>query len=182
VLGSRYGAQLILSGSAKAHLSSTREAYGVPVYSFSGTLSLKAIHADTGDILAVLNQTGVAYSGNPDEAARDALGKAWETGRDDFFRTIMERWRSSVLNTADITVIVSKCEPGRRVDLKKQLKSVDGVKDLFEHSYRGGVCEFTLRVDGAFVKTLDESIASAVPELVLTAKTGNRLDFELAGE
>lgn len=181
VMGSRFGAELILTGVAQAKLASQKEAYGVPVFSYSCNLSLKALNADTGDIIAILNESGTAYAGSQKEAAQKGLSQAWENSRDAFFKNIMEKWRSSVVNLSEITIIVSKCQPEIRIEMKRKLKAIDGVKNLNEKSYKNGVCELTAEIDGAMVKNLDENISVSIPELILTSKTSNRMDFEVKG-
>ena len=182
VLGNRYGAELILTGSAQSKLASSKEAYGAPVFSYSANLSLKAISSDTGEILAIMNESGTAFAGSQKEASIKALSQAWENGRDGFFKTIMEKFRSSVVNSQEVTIIVSKCTPDLRPDIKKKLAGAEGIKNLNEKSFKDEVCEFTADVDGAMVKDLDEKISETIPELVLTGKTANRLDFQIKNE
>ncbi|OVE74089.1 hypothetical protein BVX93_00490 [bacterium B13(2017)] len=180
VLGSRFGAELILSGTAKASLGSEREAYGVPVFTYSGNLSVKAINSDTGDIIAVMSQSGNGHGGSPQDASQKALKEAWEAGRDTFFKNLMEKWRSSVLNYSEIILFVSKCSPKRRKKLKQELKTIGGIIKANEKSYSDGVCEFVLNVDGTVVKTLYEKIENVIKDLLLTSKTSNRIDFEVS--
>ncbi len=178
-LGNRFGAELILTGFAQTRMASQREAYGVPVYNYTGSLSLKAINADTGEILAIMNENAAAYGGNQKEASIKALSQVWESGREDFFATLMEKWRSSVLNSTEMTLIVSRCVPEARAGIIEKLKSVDGIKRLTEKSYKDGVCEFSADVDGTYANSLDQKVAEILPQLVLTGKTANRLDFEV---
>ncbi|EKD28601.1 MAG: hypothetical protein ACD_79C00264G0002 [uncultured bacterium] len=178
-LSTRYGAQLIITGTAAAKLGGQREAYGIPVFNYFGNLNLKAINADTGDILAVLTQSGKSFNGNAIEAASTAVVDAWKTGNEAFFTTIMEKFRSSVLNVSEMTLIISKLVPQKRTDILTRLKTVDGIMDLNEKSYSAGVCEISLNVDGVLAKNIDEKISSKIPELMLVSKTPNRVDFEL---
>lgn len=178
-LGNRFGAELVLTGFAQTKMASQREAYGVPVYNYTGSLSLKAINADTGEILAIMNENATAYGGSQKEASIKALSQVWESGREGFFATLMEKWRSSVLNSTEMTLIVSKCLPEARSGIIEKLKTVDGIKRLTEKSYKDGVCEFSAEVDGTYANTLDQKVAEFLPQLILTGKTANRLDFDL---
>ena len=181
-LGNRFGADLILSGIAQTKMSDQREAYGVPVYTYTGSLSLKAVSADTGEILASLNEDGMAHAGNQREASVKALSGAWEKGQEAFWGTLMEKWRSSVLNTSEMILIVSKCSPAKRPEILNKLMSVEGIQKLNEKSYKNEVSEFTCTVDGVMVSSLEQKITEACGELILTAKTPNRLDFEVKAE
>ncbi|MBN2144846.1 MAG: hypothetical protein JW774_09510 [Candidatus Aureabacteria bacterium] len=181
-LGNRFGAELIISGNAQAQLSSQTTAYNVPVYAFSGTLAFKAIDANSGAVLSILNETETGRGGNPAQASQQAFTKAWEKGRDAFFGTLMEKWRSSVLNTTDMILVVSKCSAEKRTELKDKLSSVEGIKDCIEKTFNNGVCEFALEVDGAVAGSLDEKIVESIPDLSLTVKTGDRLDFEFKAD
>jgi hypothetical protein len=178
-LKSRYGADLILKGSASGQLASQTTAYGVPVFVYSATLSLKAFQADTGVILASFTESTVGRAGSIQEASQKALSEAFEKNREGFLKSILEAWRDSVLNTSEILVTVSKCSSEKRNAIMTGLKSIEGVKNLHENNYQNEHSELSLEVDGAAVKTLDQKIVESIPGLVLISKSGNRLDFEI---
>jgi len=181
-LASRFGAELIISGKAAASLASQREAYGVSVYAYTVSLSLKAINTDTGGILASLNTTKTEHSGSPLEASQKALSSGWEEEADKFFKKIIEKWRSNVLNYSKITMIISNCSPTERMQIKKKLKTVTGIQGLDEKSFKNNVCEFVIKVEGTYIKMIDDNISEALPELLLTSKSANRIDFEISNE
>jgi hypothetical protein len=178
-LKSRYGADLILKGSASSQLASQTTAYGVPVYAYSATLSLKAFQADTGAILASFTETTLGRAGSANEASQKALTQAFEKNRDAFIQSILEAWRNSVLNTTEIMVTFSKCSADKRTAIMTGLKSVDGVKNIADKNYQNSTSELSLEVDGSAASTLDQKIVESIPGLLLTSKSGNRLDFEV---
>ncbi len=178
-LKSRYGADLILKGNASSQLASQTIAYGVPVYAYSATLSLKAFQADTGVILASFTETTLGRAGSANEASQKALSQAFEKNRDVFLQSILEVWRNSVFNTSEIMVTFSKCPADKRSVIMTALKSVDGVKNVRENNYKNSISELSLEVDGSAIKTLDQKIIESIHGLLLTSKSGNRLDFEV---
>lgn len=178
-LKARYGADLILKGNATSQLASQTTAYGVPVYAYSATLSLKAFQADTGAILASFTESTMGRAGSVNEASQKALTQAFEKNHDAFLNSILEAWRNSVLNTAEIMVTFSKCSADKRQAILDVLKSVDGVKNISDKNYQNSISELSLEVDGSAAKTLDQKIVESIPGLLLTSKSGNRLDFEV---
>lgn len=179
ILGARYGAELLITGVAEGRMGSINESYGVKVYSCSSTLNIKAVSSDTGALLSVLSGTETAHSGNPEAAAEEAVKKVWDKNKENFFKEIMEKFRTSVLNDTEITFIISKCSPQSRIDLKKRLAKINGITKVFENSYKTSVMELNVFVEGTSAKNIDEKIYEEIPELLLVTKTGNRIDFEV---
>ena len=180
-LAARYGAEFIITGSAKLSEGSMSVSYGIPVYASSATLSLKAVDADTGRILAILNGTGNGWGGTPEQASQEALKTLFDEKKEAFFRALMESFREEVFNTLSVTLMISNCAPKDRKPVKAGLKSVPGILSLSEKSYANETLELAATIDATALPTMEERISGRFPHFLLTSKTDQRMDFDISG-
>ncbi|PIE70767.1 MAG: hypothetical protein CSA22_06370 [Deltaproteobacteria bacterium] len=179
VMGARYGAELLITGTVTFDPGKAADAYGVPVYSTHTRIHLKAIQTDTGLVVARLSGQETGWGPTPGNAGSEAAETIWNAKKEAFVNEILEQWRSEVLNNLELTLIISNCTPRLRRDLLKRLRSVPGVLSLDERTYMNGISECNATVEGTVIDSLEDRIAAVVPELVLMARSGYRFDFEV---
>ena len=130
-LGRRIGAEVLILGEASAELGSVSEAHGVKVYSYSISVTVKAIKTDTAEIIAVekvsttkrgggtTGETGVARAGLS-EAAAKIYPKLMDK--------VIEAWRSEVYNVTKVEIILQNADDEDRGVFIENLKGISGVE------------------------------------------------------
>ncbi|MBU0995557.1 MAG: hypothetical protein KJ737_23935 [Proteobacteria bacterium] len=178
-LATRFGAELLITGSSKLSKGAETRSYGIPVYACSATLNLKAVDMDTGKVLALLSGTGTGWAGTSEAAGQEALQTLFDEKKDTFLKDLMETWRKEVYNSLPMTLIISKCPPQKRKELKTGLKKVAGIISISEKSYTNETLEFNLEINATSMPSLEEHIEDQFPDFLLTSKTDQRMDFEI---
>jgi len=178
-LGSRIGAEVVITGSASADFMEKSKPYGVSVFAYSAKANAKAIKTDTAEVIAIASADSIKRAGGRNITANEALSDCGQKLAKQLIHDIVEKWRSEVYNYVDIQVFFSQVDSEKRIAILKDLKAIRGVNEVNEKSFTNSLLELDIKVEGAAVKVIDKKIQEKMPYLKLKNKTANRLDFEV---
>jgi len=145
-LGKKVGAEVVLAGKALAKATEV-EAFGTKIRSQQATVTMKAIRANTGDVIAVSTAQG-KYAHIDDVAGGTiAIQKACETVSQDLMNKIIGKWQTEVASGATITLNVKNVKDFTQLArFKGSLKiAVRGINSVVQRDFSDGFA--TLEVD-----------------------------------
>jgi hypothetical protein len=145
-LAKKVGAELVLAGKAFAKATEV-ELYGTKIRSQQATVTIKAIRANTGDVVAVSTAQG-KYSHIEDVAGGTlAIQKACETVSKDLIEKILAKWSTEISSGTTITLNVKNVRDFAQLsDFRGSLKTVvRGINSVVQRDFSDGFA--TLEVD-----------------------------------
>lgn len=183
-LGRRMGADILILGEASAELGNVSEAHGVKVYSYTVSVTVKAIKTDTAEIIAVAkpDPENVRGGGTKGETAiaREALAKAGNKLYKKLTDDIVEKWRSEVYNVGKFQIILQNADDEDRGTFTKNLKAIEGVEKVIQRDVVEDTTIFDVLAMGSAIKTLpDKVMAMKDLPLELKDKSQNRMKIAI---
>lgn len=142
------GAEVVLVGKAIA--TSAGQIMGTPMKSIQATVSLRAINVDNGEILATSTLKKVVGNVDLNVGGTKALKELGMKAADDIFGKILARWTKDVNGPQTYKVTAKGFKKSR--DARKLIDAlktgVEGVKQVRRRSYKKGVAELEVVMEG----------------------------------
>lgn len=158
-LGKQFGAEVIITGSAKADFASEEDLYGVKVFMYGAATSFKVVRTDNAATLVsdnVSTRKGArAKTSGGADALRDAGAQAAKKIQDG----IVAKWGREVADSQSINLEVSNISFAQRTKLTAEIKNLKTVKDVQERTFASKVATYTVDVKGQandFAKGISE--------------------------
>lgn len=143
-IGKLSNIDVIIYGRAVAKLYG--RVAGSEMRSAQANISLRAVDADDGRVLASGEKHAASVHIDTMTAGNDALKKAADELADSMIATILGTWKQEVNNGELVKITVDNIQSaGELVELKDQLMSTSGVQEVYERSIGKG--EATMDVD-----------------------------------
>jgi hypothetical protein len=183
-LGKRFGADIVIVGTATSALMDTSSPHGVAVFHCDAQASARAIKTDTAQVIASESvDSGRVVKGGRATAAREAVKIAAEKLAGEMSNKIIENWRSEVFNTVVVEIVATDANNDKREAFKKDLAGIRGVKSVNERSWADELLVLDVVIDGAIWGNFEQLIRE-LPDVgvELTGKTQNRIDVKLKGK
>jgi hypothetical protein len=158
-LAFKLGAEILIIGKAFSEKSSGTLTSGV-VVNINARIDIKAIRADTGEIIWADSQTARATDSTELIASKKALAKAGQ----ELAPRISAKIISADYRTAGSRIEVVLAYPGGKLSLsdakkfKEGLKKVEGVKEIIDREFNAGVALFDVVYQGSangFAEAID---------------------------
>lgn len=176
-LGHQYGAEVVLHGSVEIS-SNAFTMSGIEMHSNRVIASVKAINADTGDVIASESETGSAPGLKDDvkSITEEATSKVAKRLVEDIF----ERWSSELTNTVTVKLCISGLETYHDLVKFKECLSeaIKGYRELYQRSYSRGAAELELEVRGNIQGVADDLSSVSLDErrIRILGITPNRIE------
>jgi len=147
-IGRQAGAEIILTGTAEAKFGGSQETYGVALQMFDANVDLRAIRTSTGQIIA--SESAHAVRGSPSrstQAGRDALIFAADKISTSLIVSTFRKWIDDLQTGVEVRIVatVEDEDFDLLMDFEDALERIDGVSELNERSFRGGIAEIDVK-------------------------------------
>ena len=180
-IGLQYGAEVIIVGEAFSEFATSGGVLGSMI-SCRARVEARAIRTDTGEIIAADGKHAAGIDVSENIAGKKALQNAGDQLGDYLITQILSRWRSDVVDTTTVQLIISGVDYQQFAKFKMLLKdSVRGVKAIHQRTFSGkmGVLDIDLKGDP---QALADELALkdfGNFKVAITNFTSNRLDLEV---
>ncbi len=149
VVGSKYGAEMLLLGSAQAVTS--RVAVGdITINSNQVVISVRLLRADTGEIEASETRRAVKPHVNSLTGIQMATDEASETLVSDLVERIVKIFREQIYNVASVKLIILGLQDyGQLQEVIRLISNnVRGVQEVYQRNYAMGKAELEVELSG----------------------------------
>ena len=182
-VGRQFGAELLILGDGSAELGDVLKSYGgVTAYTYTGHVTVKAIIADTGEIIysgsAESSETGGGGTQGKSQIARAALKNAAKKIADKAVREVLEKWRTEVYNVARIRVTAVAPDQEELDKFKAELEKINGVEQVSERESFAGVSIYDVMVQAAVKKDFDKRVVK-IEGVTIKSKTAGTLRIDI---
>ncbi len=185
-LGRRFGAEVLILGEASAELGEVRTAHGVKIYSYTASVTAKAIKTDTAKVIAVVEEMASARGGGTKgegAIAREALKEAGDKITEKLMAKIVEVWRDEVYNVQTVEILLFNADGEEQKRFVQGLNSIDGVEKVVERMVEETTAIYDVLVAGVIKKDLaDKVLGIEGLALTLRGKTANRIKVMVEDE
>ncbi len=146
-------AQVVIFGHAQAR--STDAVHGI--YSGQANISLRALKADTGEVIAAANSHAAVAFIDASTANTKALKKAAGDISKKLIGQIIDQWKSEFSGSRNISLVVKGVKYSDVKEFRGWLpKHVRGVKAVHQRNVKGGMAELDLEIQGSAEDLADE--------------------------
>ncbi len=181
--GLKYGAQVVITGKSYSKNAGGR-LYGTRMQSIQATLQARVLRTDTGRIISSRSATGAQVHIDELQGGALAIKEASERLADDLMQDIVSTWRGEVYGRSqEITLMISGLVSYRHLAAVKRFleKETQGVREVHQKSYTGGVAELMLDYGGKSSNIADNLSTRKFTGFRLepTNVTPNRVDVKV---
>jgi len=180
-MAAAFKADVVIRGVAEAKRAGTTDLAGRPVNKYSATLSVRAYHADSAQMLMSNSYTGVLMS-TLENAGDEALKKCAEDNAGRILQDIGEAWRQRQNVRRICQVTLEGCTREDFKAFETALRKVDGVQDVRLKELVNSVCQ--AEVDWSYdlerlIRRIEELKIDGT-SYVVTEQTHDRVTFKIA--
>ncbi len=181
--GLKYGAQVVITGKAFSKNAGGR-LYGTRMQSIQATLQARVVRTDTGKVISSRSATGTQAHIDELQGGALAIKEASTKLSDDLIRDIVRQWSGEVYGRSqEITLMISGLVSYRHLSAIKRFlqKETQGVREVHQKSYTGGVAELLLDYGGKSSNIADNLATRQFTGFRLepTNITPNRVDVKV---
>lgn len=177
--GARYGAQIVVVGSATCGQPEPTDIYGIRHTFYHVSVEVRAIRTDDAGIIASESADVRKGSTNPHGAAKDALRQAGTEAGLKLVDAVMKSWQQRATMGRRIQVMIANCGFREYRLLKETLNKVDGINHVFPKEYANSVAMFDVEA-GIDAETLaDRMLDIKGINLEVTQALPNRIDLKV---
>lgn len=149
-LAARFGADVIVTGKGTAQSTGAMNSGGYggitsTMHAFQSLLELRAIRADTGEIIAANSSQGKGIMNNEVLAGKKAMEDAAAKIAPFFLKEVT---KIPAAADAKIQLKVAGLDFGTVLDFEEALGMTDGVKGVFQNEFAGGRAVFEVEYSG----------------------------------
>jgi len=181
-LGAQADADVVIFGQALAKLAG--QVGGTAIKSVQANVSLRAVDADTGRILATAQENAPGAHIDEVTAGSQALKQASRKAAQDLMGKIVQGWSKEVAGAAEVRLSVRGVKTygdltGLITMLKQDIRGVDAVHHRSVSSDRGAEIDIEYRGNGQGLA--DELLGRILPgfTMKITNVTANRVEITL---
>ncbi|MBN2384373.1 flagellar assembly protein T N-terminal domain-containing protein [bacterium] len=147
VIARKLGAEVIIAGNAVAEAGDTIA--GSNMHSCNADVSVRAIRADTGEIIATASKHAVKPHISTQSGNNEALRAAAEEVANELIDQIIERWQQDVYQTNAASIFIVSADAAEVQDFKEfLLTQVRGVSAVYIRDLSGQSATLDLELKG----------------------------------
>jgi len=173
----RFGAQLFVSGSTSATLTSSRSVYGVEMHRYGSDGDIKCYRSDTAQLLAARNATGYSADRTSHVAAKKALSALGDRIGPQVRDDILNFWSDVLQGRGELVLEVEDLSFPQYLKLKKALEGIEQIKDV-SASYSNKIAKCSIQSD-VRAEALAEKLVEKVLNLEITDVSQNVIKAKL---
>lgn len=180
-IAKRFGAQLFITGMAKATAADVRDVGGLVLHNYEGDANIKCFRTDTAQMLSAV--PGIPTKG-VQRAARSAAKQALDNQAQQIaprvVADVLRFWMDCLAGRGEVQLHVDGCSFKQYMALKKALQTMKDVKDVtVKYANKQAECsiESSIRAE-----TLAEKIAEAITDLEITDVSQNVIKAKAKAE
>lgn len=174
-------ADVVIAGRAEARRAGSSELAGRTIYKWSATLSVRAYHTDSAQLLMSNSYSATAASVNQNAGGDEALKKCAEDNAGAVLRDIGESWRKRQNVRRSLQITLEKCSRDDYKAFEEAARHIDGIQSVRLRELVNNVCQ--VEIDWAFdlerLVTRIESLRIGNTTYAVTEQTHDRATFKL---
>ncbi len=183
-LAAMYGSfksDVIITGKAEARASGTSELAGRTIYKWSATISIRAYHTDSAQMLMANSYTATATSVNPNAGGNDALKKCADEYSGAILREMAEAWRKRQQVRRTVQVTLENCTRADYMAFEEAIRAMDGVQGIRMRELVKEVCQTEIEwsYDNERLISRIEELKVGATRYTVTEQTHDRVTFKL---
>lgn len=183
-LAAMYGSfksDVIITGKAEARASGTSELAGRTIYKWSATISIRAYHTDSAQMLMSNSYTATATSVNPNAGGNDALKKCADEYSGAILREMAEAWRKRQQVRRTVQVTLENCTRADYKAFEEAIRAMDGVQGIRMRELVKEVCQTEIEwsYDNERLISRIEELKVGPTRYTVTEQTHDRVTFKL---
>ena len=156
-------AQVVIFGQAQARVGGQVH----DIYSGQANISLRALKADTGEIIAASNEHTAVPFVDPSTANSKALSEAAKKISQKLMDQILKQWQSEASGIRNVFLVIKGANYAEIKQFRSWLpKYVRGVKSVNQRDVQDGVAELEIEIQGSA-----QDLADSLSEKVFLEKT-----------
>lgn len=149
----KLNAEVVITGKATTQLLTTQGLGGL--ISYRGSITAKALKAQTGDILATVTTQGSGLDATKDVAAQKALAQVGKNAGQDFGSRIA----SELLRKSNVLITVTGLSGLDKLSqVKGELLKTSGVSDIYMRSFSQDLAELEVKVNNISAADLAQAL------------------------
>jgi len=173
----QFGAQLFISGSTSAALTSSRPVYGVEMNRYGADGDIKCYRSDTAQLLASRNGTGYSADRTGRLAAKKSLAALGDKIAPKVRYDILRFWQDVLAGRGELVLEVEGVAFKQYLALKKALAEIKQVKDVTA-TYSNRIARCSIQSD-VKAEILAEKIVEKVENIEITDVSQNVIKAKL---
>lgn len=183
-LAAMYGSfksDVIITGKAEARAAGTSELSGRIIYKWSATISIRAYHTDSAQLLMSNSYTATATSVNPNAGGNDALKKCADEYSGAILREMAEAWRKRQQVRRTVQVTLENCTRADYKAFEEAVRAMDGVQGIRMRELVKEVCQTEIEwsYDNERLISRIEELKVGATRYTVTEQTHDRVTFKL---
>jgi hypothetical protein len=175
------GAEVVIIGQAVAKAGASALS-GTNMRTSDATVSVRAVDADTGQLIASESKNERSANVNPTAGGSEAIKKAAQALAEKLHQKIVAKWSDKVAGTRTARLVIHGMEFGRITKFQEMLKEQIGhVEETFERGFKNGVLTLDAEINGNARELADELTAAGMDgfKFKILSFTGNTLNIQL---
>jgi len=184
-IGRQTGAEIVLTGRAEAMFGGTQKTYGVMLHMFDANVDLRAIRTSTGQIISS-ESSHAARTSQTKQGARDALVFSADKLASQLIMSMFRKWVDDAQTGVEVRLVATVADFELLMDFEDVLEEMEGVSEVNERSYRGGIAEIDVKYlspGGNPARALARQFRRVEDlQCKVTGVQQNRIDVTVTGE
>ena len=172
-LGLRYGADIIVTGSARADFARETETYGRKYQMTNCNTMVRLIRTDVGDVLVSESVRLTKGADNRPGSIQFALQAASREVVEKCGPKLIAFWKNEAYNPQTVQMVVENIKAVAIAGFEEKLRKIASVRQVRLQYYEGNTAILEVEIAGS-VNVLRNSLSDAVPA-VITALSANRI-------
>ncbi|MBI5762445.1 MAG: hypothetical protein HZA51_02845 [Planctomycetes bacterium] len=183
-LAAMYGSfksDVIITGKAEARAAGASELAGRTIFKWSATISIRAYHTDSAQLLMSNSYTATATSVNPNAGGNDALKKCADEYSGAILREMAEAWRKRQQVRRTVQVTLENCTRADYKAFEEAVRALDGVQGIRMRELVKEVCQTEIEwsYDNERLISRIEELKVGSTRYTVTEQTHDRVTFKL---
>lgn len=175
------GAEVAIIGQAVAKAGGAALS-GTNMRTSDATVSVKAVDADTGQLIASESKNERSANVNPTAGGSEAIKRAALALAEKLHQKIVAKWSSKVTGTRTARLVIKGIDFGSITKFQETLREQVGhVEETFERGFKNGVLTLDAEINGNARELADELTATGLQgyKLKILEFTGNTLNIQI---
>lgn len=140
-MAASFKADVAVRGNAEARRAGTTQLGGRTLYKWSGTINVRAYHADSAQMLMANSYSASHSTVNSNAGGDEALRKCAEEQAGAILRDVGESWRKRQQVRRVCQITLENCSRKEYKMFEEALREVDGVQDVKLRELVNNVCQ-----------------------------------------
>jgi hypothetical protein len=180
-MSASFKADVLITGKAEARRAGTSQLADRTIYKWSATLSIRAYHSDSAQLLMSNSYTATATTVNSNAGGDDALKKCADEHSGAILRDMADAWTKRQNVRRSVQVTLENCTRADYKAFEEAMKSVDGVQGVRMRELVKDVCQVEIEwsYDAERLISRIEELTVGSTRFAVTEQTHDRVTFKL---